>query len=92
MKRKVYTQLKPGAGPLFRVFNRSWSARGWEVRIGTRTGLDDIDTRVNVINFSYRPGDPRPRAVKYGKPGWETAALVIFQTEDQVLNCGRPIC
>lgn len=92
MKRTVYVQLTPGNGPLFRVFNRSWSARGWEVRIGTRTGANDIDTRVNVINFSYRPDDPRPRAVKYGKPGWETAALVIFHTEDAALNCGRPIC
>lgn len=86
----IFTMFSPGQGGLVRVWDRSWSSRGWTTRIG-EAPKNSWKVFVNVINFSLAPGKDRPRVTRYGRPGWEKAALVWFESEDDALNCGRKI-
>lgn len=88
---KIFTTLALGQGALMRVWCRSWESRGWETRLRSDKAERGRDVKVNIINFSFKPGQRWPRVVKFGRPGWKLAALVRFDTEDQVLNCGRPL-
>ena len=91
---------------LIRVWTRSWEARGWEPRLLTprEVKLHSIDKLIrekgggflyelSVVNFSWDCGtSPAPRCIaRYGKRGWESAKLVKFESEQQVLDCGRAI-
>jgi len=80
--------------PLARVWIRSWRARGWKT--GIRFDKRERWVSLRVINFSLkRRGSPEQLKWKrYGVRGWLTSPLVKFPagaTEDDVLNCGRPL-
>jgi hypothetical protein len=102
----IYTYWEPGQAELFRLWDRSWRARGWKTRILTTTKAKKISSyphkllkidgwlvsSLRVINFSLKArGQLKFQAVYFNKPGWEKADLVIFDTEQQALDCGRKI-
>jgi hypothetical protein len=102
----IYTLWGPGQAELFRLWDRSWRARGWKTRILTATKFSQVNnsphkllkkdglliSSFRVINFSLKArGQLKLQAIYFNKPGWETSPLVVFETEAQVLECGRKI-
>lgn len=99
---KVFTLFDPATAGLLRVWARSWANRGWTPRLLTardvkrHTPQEVAEKRrgvfvpPGVINFHFKK-NPMPFTRAFKETGWEGAALVKFETEDEVLNCGRPI-
>lgn len=90
--KNVFIQFEHGKVDVLRVAMRSWSRRGWTVKINL---IPDPSRGLNVlsrdINYSFKRG--KMRRVRFGKRGWKTAAVVRFPefvTEDQILNA-RPL-
>jgi len=90
---------------LIRVWARSWEARGWEPRLLSPREVKSQSVEklvkekgggflydLDVVNFSWSCGSTPPKGIaRHGKRGWESAKLVRFESEQQVLDCGRAI-
>jgi hypothetical protein len=87
---------------LIRPWARSWESHGFIPRLLTHRDSNSEKAirekgggflySLSVINFGWKRGTKPPSKVfQYGSRGWETAQLVEFETEEQVLSCGRTI-
>lgn len=105
---KVFAVYSEKTVELISPWAASWTARGWIPRLISPQDIEEHGSArravealgggflsdCRVINYGFRPIKQalRPAIVRYGRPGWRTAALVRFPedaTGVTVRNGGR---
>jgi hypothetical protein len=103
---QVFTLYSPKTADLLRLWALSWQRRGWKTRLLTDRELKKfgsvkkamagrkraIFVPPTAINFGLSARIKRlPKMSRFPARGWESAPVVQFRREYEILNCGRHI-
>jgi hypothetical protein len=102
---QVFTLYQPKTAGMLRLWALSWERRGWKTRLLTDRELKKfgsikramrgrkraIFVPPSAINFGFSPGKRLPKISRFPARGWESAPVVQFKREYDILNCGRYI-